>query len=253
VFLVFGPRRIRYIGCAALVLFDLLIILTGNYGFFNLLTIALCLLLLDDTVFVRWLQTKGKKSKASIFVLKKMSLLKVGVMGLCIMLYVVPLLTKNYPSIYVYIAKAIRPFHIFNSYGLFAVMTISRPEIIILGSNDRENWLPYEFKWKPGNVEKVPEFVAPHQPRLDWQMWFAALSNYKRNPWLIHFMTRLLQGSPAVIALLENNPFSDDPPKYIQAVVYDYRFTSSELRNLDNSWWTRNLLHPYTPILEMRE
>ena len=251
VFLVFGPRRIRYIGCAALVLFDLLIILTGNYGFFNLLTIALCLLLLDDTVFARWLPTKGKKSKASIFVLKKMTLLKVGVMGLCIMLYVVPLLTKNYPSIYVYIAKAIRPFHIFNSYGLFAVMTTSRPEIIILGSNDRENWLPYEFKWKPGNVEKVPEFVAPHQPRLDWQMWFAALSNYKRNPWLIHFMTRLLQGSPAVIALLENNPFSDDPPKYIQAVVYDYRFTSSEIRNLDNSWWIRNPLHPYTPILKL--
>ena len=251
VFLIFGPRRIRYIGCAALVLFDLLIILTGNYGFFNLLTIALCLLLLDDTVFARWLPTKGKKSKASIFVLKKMTLLKVGVMGLCIMLYVVPLLTKNYPSIYVYIAKAIRPFHIFNSYGLFAVMTTSRPEIIILGSNDRENWLPYEFKWKPGNVEKVPEFVAPHQPRLDWQMWFAALSNYKRNPWLIHFMTRLLQGSPAVIALLENNPFSDDPPKYIQAVVYDYRFTSSETRNLDNSWWIRNPLHPYTPILKL--
>ena len=251
VFLIFGPRRIRYIGCAALVLFDLLIILTGNYGFFNLLTIALCLLLLDDTVFARWLPTKGKKSKASIFVLKKMTLLKVGVMGLCIMLYVVPLLTKNYPSIYVYIAKAIRPFHIFNSYGLFAVMTTSRPEIIILGSNDKENWLPYEFKWKPGNLEKAPEFVAPHQPRLDWQMWFAALSNYKRNPWLIHFMTRLLQGSPAVIALLENNPFSDDPPKYIQAVVYEYQFTSSEIRNLDNSWWTRNLLHPYTPILKL--
>jgi hypothetical protein len=82
-------------------------------------------------------------------------------------------------------------------------------------------------------------------------MWFAALSNYKRNPWLIHFMTRLLQGSPAVIALLENNPFSDDPPKYIQAVVYDYRFTSSETRNLDNSWWIRNPLHPYTPILKL--
>ena len=249
--MIFGPRRIRYIGCAALVLFDLLIILTGNYGFFNLLTIALCLLLLDDTVFARWLQTKGKKSQASIFVLKKISLLKVGVMGLCIMLYAVPLLTKNHPSIYVYIAKAISPFHIFNSYGLFAVMTTSRPEIIILGSNDKENWLPYEFKWKPGNLEKVPEFVAPHQPRLDWQMWFAALSNYKRNPWLIHFMTRLLQDSPVVIALLGNNPFPDGPPKYVQAIVYDYQFTTSEIRNLDNSWWTRNFLHPYTPILKL--
>ncbi|MFL2915417.1 MAG: lipase maturation factor family protein [Nitrospinia bacterium] len=251
VFLIFGPRRIRYIGCAALVFFDVLIILTGNYGFFNLLTIALCLLLLDDSVFSRWLSTKGEKSKVSVFVIQKKSLLKVGLLGVCIMLYAVPLLTTNHPSIYVYISKAIRPFHIFNSYGLFAVMTTSRPEIIILGSDDRENWFPYEFKWKPGNVEKKPKFVAPHQPRLDWQMWFAALSNYERNPWLIQFMTRLLQGSPVVIALLENNPFPDTPPRYLQAVIYEYQFTNSEIRNRDNSWWTRKLLRPYTPILRL--
>ena len=251
VFLIFGPRRIRYIGCAALVFFDVLIILTGNYGFFNLLTIALCLLLLDDSVFARWLSTKGEKSKVSVFVIQKKSLLKVGLLGVCIMLYAVPLLTTNHPSIYVYISKAIRPFHIFNSYGLFAVMTTSRPEIIILGSDDRENWFPYEFKWKPGNVEKKPKFVAPHQPRLDWQMWFAALSNYERNPWLIQFMTRLLQGSPVVIALLENNPFPDTPPRYLQAVIYEYQFTNSEIRNRDNSWWTRKLLRPYTPILRL--
>ena len=253
VLLIFGPRRIRYMGCAALVFLDVLIILTGNYGFFNLLTIALCLLLLDDSVFSRWLPTKREKSKAPIFVLKKRSLLKVGVLGGFIMLYALPLLTNNYPSIYVSIAKTIRPFHTFNSYGLFAVMTTSRPEIIIRGSDDRENWLPYEFKWKPGDVEKKPVFVAPHQPRLDWQMWFAALSNYERNPWLIQFMTRLLQGSPIVIALLENNPFPNSPPKYLQAVVYDYRFTNSEIRNRDNSWWTRKFLHPYTPILQLPE
>ena len=251
VFLIFGPRRIRYIGCAALVFFDVLIILTGNYGFFNLLTIALCLLLLDDSVFARWLSTKGEKSKVSVFVIQKTSLLKVGLLGVCIMLYAVPLLTTNHPSIYVYISKAIRPFHIFNSYGLFAVMTTSRPEIIILGSDDRENWFPYEFKWKPGNVEKKPKFVAPHQPRLDWQMWLAALSNYERNPWLIQFMTRLLQGSPVVIALLENNPFPAPPPRYLQAVIYEYQFTNSEIRNRDNSWWTRKLLRPYTPILRL--
>ena len=253
VFLIFGPRRIRYIGCAALVFFDVLIILTGNYGFFNLLTIALCLLLLDDSVFSRWLSTKEGLSNAPVFVLQKKSLLKVGLLGVCIMLYAVPLLTTNHPSIYVYISKAIRPFHIFNSYGLFAVMTTSRPEIIVLGSNDREKWLPYEFKWKPGNVEKTPKFVAPHQPRLDWQMWFAALSNYERNPWLIQFMTRLLQGSPVVIALLENNPFPDSPPRYLQAVLYEYQFTNSETRNQDSSWWIRKLLRPYTPILRLPE
>ena len=130
----------------------------------------------------------------------------------------------------------------FNSYGLFAVMTTSRPEIIILGSDDRENWFPYEFKWKPGNVANKPEFIAPHQPRLDWQMWFAALSNYERNPWLIQFMIRLLQGSPPVIDLLENNPYPKNPPKYMQALVYDYRFSDSE-----NSEPNRLMVESKTP------
>ncbi len=261
VFLIFGPRRIRYIGCAVLVFHEVLIFLTGNYCFFNLLTLALCLLLLDDAVFSRWLPGKGnwkfsgqkKTELVSVWKRRFFTGIRVGVLGICIMLYAVPLLVTsgNYPSIYVAIANAIRPFHIFNSYGLFAVMTTSRPEIIILGSDDRENWFPYEFKWKPGIVTNKPEFVAPHQPRLDWQMWFAALSNYERNPWLIQFMIRLLQGSRPVIELLGSNPFPDSPPKYLQALVYDYRFSDTETRNRDGSWWNRKLLRPYTPILQL--
>ena len=261
VFLIFGPRRIRYIGCAVLVFHEVLILLTGNYCFFNLLTIALCLLLLDDTVFSRWLpgnwKFSGQKEKKLVSVWKKRLVtgMSVGALGICIMLYAVPLLitSGNYPSIYVAIANGIRPLHLFNSYGLFAVMPTSRPEIIILGSDDRENWFPYEFKWKPGNVVNKPEFVAPHQPRLDWQMWFAALSNYERNPWLIQFMIRLLQGSRPVIELLENNPYPENPPKYMQALVYDYRFSDSETRNRTGSWWNRKLLRPYTPILQLPE
>jgi hypothetical protein len=213
--------------------------------------------LLDDSV---WRlpgnrEFSGPKETKLISIRKKKfsPWLGVGALGICIMLYAVPLFVTsgNYPSIYVAIANAIRPFHIFNSYGLFAVMTTSRPEIIILGSDDRENWYPYEFKWKPGNVVNKPEFVAPHQPRLDWQMWFAALSNYERNPWLIQFMIRLLQGSPPVVALLGSNPFPDRPPKYLQALVYDYRFSDAESRNREGSWWTRKLLRPYTPILQL--
>jgi len=261
VFLIFGPRRIRYIGCAVLVFHEALIFLTGNYCFFNLLTIALCLLLLDDAVFSRWLPGKGnwkfsgqkKTELVSVWKRRFFTGIRVGVLGICIMLYAVPLLVTsgNYPSIFVAIANAIRPLHLFNSYGLFAVMTTSRPEIIILGSDDRENWFPYEFKWKPGIVTNKPEFVAPHQPRLDWQMWFAALSNYERNPWLIQFMIRLLQGSRPVIELLGSNPFPDSPPKYLQALVYDYRFSDSETRNRTGSWWNRKLLRPYTPILQL--
>ncbi len=257
VFLIFGPRRIRYLGCGILLFHQVLIFLTGNYCFFNLLTLSLCVLLLDDTILSRWLPKKAAESKdtVQVSILKKRFFIGMGatVLTISIMLYTVPLLitSGNYSSIYTGIARAIRPFHIFNSYGLFAVMTTSRAEIIILGSDDRENWFPYEFKWKPGNVRKKPEFIAPHQPRLDWQMWFAALSNYERNPWLIQFMIRLLQGSSPVIDLLEKNPFPDSPPKYLQAIVYDYHFTDFETREREDSWWSRKLLRPYTPILQL--
>jgi lipase maturation factor 1 len=259
VFLIFGPGRIRYLGCATLIFHEVLILLTGNYCFFNLLTIALCLLLLDDAVFSRWfLKSKKvpeqKETKQGSVLRKSFSIgLGAGVLGVSIMLYVVPLASTQYPSVYISVANAIRPLHLFNSYGLFAVMTTSRPEIIVLGSEDRENWFPYEFKWKPGDIARKPEFVAPHQPRLDWQMWFAALSNYERNPWLIRFMIRLLQGSPPVIALLDKNPFPENPPRYLQAVVYDYRFTDSDTRSREGSWWNRKLLRPYTPILQLPE
>src|SRR5206468_11140612 len=104
--------------------------------------------------------------------------------------------------------------------------TNPRREIIVEGSNDGVTWLAYEFKYKPGDVNRRPGFVAPLQPRLDWQMWFAALSSFRDNPWLVNFCVRLLQGSPDVLALLEQNPFPQKPPRYIRAVIYEYHFTN---------------------------
>src|SRR4029077_11239076 len=76
------------------------------------------------------------------------------------------------------------PFHLASRYGLFAVMTTTRPEIIIEGSRDGKTWLPYEFKYKPGDLQRAPRYCAPHQPRLDWQMWFAAMGPPEESPWL---------------------------------------------------------------------
>ena len=145
------------------------------------------------------------------------------------------------------------PFRSFNGYGLFAVMTTDRREIIVEGSNDGVNWLPYEFKYKPGNVDRRPAFVAPHQPRLDWQMWFAALGDYRQNPWFVNFCDRLLQGSPEVLALLDKNPFPNHPPRYIRAEFYDYRFTNFAERRATGAWWQRELLGEYLPPISLRE
>jgi hypothetical protein len=145
------------------------------------------------------------------------------------------------------------PFRTFSSYGLFAVMTTSRTEIIIEGSNDGVTWSEYEFKYKPGDVKRRPKFVAPHQPRLDWQMWFAALGNYRQNPWLVNFCVRLLQGSPEVLGLLERNPFPNAPPRYIRAVVYDYHFSDLDTRRKTGAWWRREPKGDYLPTISLRE
>jgi hypothetical protein len=147
----------------------------------------------------------------------------------------------------------VAPFRSINSYGLFAVMTTTRPEIIIEGSNDGETWQAYEFKWKPGDPLRRPDFVAPHQPRLDWQMWFAALDTYQNNPWLINFMVRLLEGSPEVLALLGHNPFPDKPPHYVRAMLYLYHFTDFTTAQPDGAWWQREQRLQYAPTLSLPE
>ena len=124
------------------------------------------------------------------------------------------------------VMSAVAPFEIINTYGLFAVMTTSRPEIVIEGSADGVTWLAYEFKYKPGELTRRPAWVEPYQPRLDWQMWFAALGDYQSDPWTVQLMAKLLDGSPAVLVLFGKNPFPGSPPRYVRALLYEYRFTT---------------------------
>jgi lipase maturation factor 1 len=131
------------------------------------------------------------------------------------------------------LARAVAPFHIANRYGWFAVMTTTRDEIVVEGSDDGVEWLPYEFKYKPGGVDRRPPWVAPHQPRLDWQMWFAALGGDDSEPWFRRFLDRLREGSPDVVRLLARDPFEGRPPRQIRAQLLRYHFS-----NDGRAWWT---------------
>jgi len=119
------------------------------------------------------------------------------------------------------------------------VMTTERAEIIVEGSNDGSTWLDYEFPYKSGDLARAPRWVAPYQPRLDWQMWFAALSGYRSEPWFVNFMVRLLQNSPDVTGLLSKNPFPASAPKYVRALLFDYSFTNFAERRQSGDWWKR--------------
>jgi hypothetical protein len=140
-------------------------------------------------------------------------------------------------------------FHISSPYGLFAQMTKDRPEIVIEGSDDGETWKEYEFPYKPGPVDRRLPVVAPYQPRLDWQMWFAALGGFQQSPWLQNLMVRLLQNSPSVLSLLSYNPFPNHPPKRVRAQLYRYEFTSvSDI--MAGRWWKRTLLGRFSPEIK---
>ena len=134
----------------------------------------------------------------------------------------------------------------FNGYGLFRTMTLSRPEIILEGSADGVNWREYEFPYKAGDIDRRPALVAPFQPRLDWQMWFAALSPQHYGYLLERLMRRALEGEPAVLALLEKNPFPSGPPRFVRLSFYDYHFTRFEDRTA--AWWKRELRGSTQPV-----
>jgi predicted DCC family thiol-disulfide oxidoreductase YuxK len=251
-FLYFAPRRLRLFAFRATVLLQLLIAASGNYGFFNLLALALALLLVDDQSLPRRWRRSADASAGALRAWPKAVLVPVA----CVAMFASTIefagtLDRSLalPRTVVSAARRLGALRSFNRYGLFMVMTTERPEILIEGSNDGADWRAYAFPWKPGDVAARPRFVAPHQPRLDWQMWFAALGSAEENPWLIQFLGRLLEGSPEVVGLLAANPFPDHPPRYVRATLYDYRFTDAAERRRSGAWWRRRVIGPYSPIL----
>lgn len=262
-FFVWGPRRVRLAGFWVLVTLQVLIGLTGNYGFFNGLTAALCLLLIDDRQWPRWLAAEPAASIDNGVQRSRdprwWGWLRLPVAAVYVA-FGVMLLRQTWspadarPTLLqgVYY-QSIYPFRSLNSYGLFASMTTERPEIVVEGSNDGEHWTEYTFRWKAGDPRRAPAFVGPHMPRLDWQMWFGAFDRDDALPWFEPFMARLLQGSPAVLGLLEMNPFPDAPPRYVRAVLYDYHFTDPAERRRSGAWWRRQLRGVYFPAVSLQD
>src|SRR5262245_8938948 len=259
-FFIWAPRRLRLIAAGLLLFLQLAIAITGNYCFFNLLTIALCLLLIDDLV-VRTDRGAVRDQGVSMPGGRALPQRLCVYAGLIVIFVTLPINAwlifsafkplSRQPRALANCYETLQAFRIVNGYGLFRVMTKDRCEIILEGSADGIDWLPYEFKWKPGEVKHAPGWCAPHQPRLDWQMWFAALERPQENPWIIALIFRLLQGSRDVSGLLAHNPFPDKTPRYIRTMFYRYRFTTMDERQQTGEWWKREELREYLPMLSL--
>lgn len=321
-FLVFVPHRYpRRAAFVLLVGLQLFILLTGNYGFFNLLSIALCVPLLDDALLLRmW----PKRWRPSVIEPRRSSsaLRHAGIaLGLSMVSFLIMLWSALVPgeffvryivcalalfvaaflwleartswrtrkkrvrrpallraalhasgniiaALLLFVSTAVflgallresgeplrevapdlRPFRSINRYGLFAVMTTVRDEVILEGSQDGTHWQAYEFRYKPGALERAPPWVPlGHMPRLDWQMWFAALGHHRQNPWLARLMQKLLDGEPDVVALLE--PYGE-PPRFVRATRYRYHFATPEERAQTGHFWRREDERVYAPPIQ---
>jgi hypothetical protein len=248
---VFGPRRVRLVAVVGIVSLQLLILSTGNYGFFNLLAIVLCIPLLDDAMLPRlwperWTRTAHPKLPTSSDADLKLARLYATVVFSAI----VGCVTLNaavqraglrvpLPAGIASALDAFAPLRSMNSYGLFAVMTTDRQEIIFEGSNDKVHWKEYQFKWKPGDLGRRPAFCTPHMPRVDWQLWFASLDPRGNSEFLLHIVQGILRGSEPVMGLMGDDPFNGHPPKFVRLKVYQYRFTTPAQGTATGDWWTR--------------
>lgn len=222
---------------------------TGNYGFFNLLSIALYISLFDD----HSLRTLTRRSTAGLAVAEPTvwrqaaAAAALAIASLSVVAFIQEIQATAGTSNQIgqtpigNVMRVVSPFRSVNGYGLFRVMTTRRPEIIVEVSVDGREWREQEFRWKPGDPDQRPRFVAPHMPRLDWQMWFAALDPGRAEHWMQPLVTRLLSEEPAVRRLLEPSRLATQP-KFARLAYFEYRFTTRGERSKTGAWWTRQFI-----------
>ncbi|MEK2688111.1 lipase maturation factor family protein [Bdellovibrio sp. GT3] len=250
-FLIFIPGLASFSGALALILLQVLIILSGNFAFFNLITLGMCLSVIPDRFWIftdtSWILPVGVSTEIAVAVLV------ILLPGNLFWIFKTAFEKSQSLDFMLPWMRALYPFRITNPYGLFAVMTKTRPEIVLEGSNDNNTWLEYEFKHKPTKLSHRPTLIAPFQPRLDWQMWFAALEGFNENLWLQNLATRLLDECPEVQELFKHDPFEGKSPKFMRFVKYQYHFSNwEELKNTGH-WWKRDHFSMYSPVFERDE
>ena len=228
---VFGPRLARHLAGLALVLFQCLLILGGNLSFLNWLTLTATVACFDDSllrhVLPRFITQKAeqaeKNAKPGHWPVRTAYALTA-----LIFLLSVPVV-KNMLSPGQIMNTSFDRLRLVNTYGAFGSVGKVRRELIIEGTADKTvdmftRWEPYEFKAKPGDPNRALPIISPYHYRLDWQIWFAAMSVPQRNPWIFHLVWKLLHNDAGALSLLANNPFPENPPEHIKIDIYRYQF-----------------------------
>jgi len=238
VFLLF-PGIIGAAAGVLMVVFQGLLILSGNLSWLNYITLVLCFSCFPDTFFpgnIEWKSTTHVAYQMTTF----------GVTALILYLSIKPI--RNMFSANQKMNCHFDPLNLVNSYGAFGSITKVRREIILEGTTDKEisentEWIAYEFKAKPGLVARRPPLVSPYHYKIDWQMWFAAMTFIPTQDWFFSFVARILEGNKEVLSLLKTNPFKDSAPTFIRAELYEYHFAPCQ--SPKGLFWVRKRIGPY--------
>ena len=271
VWMMFLPRPWKIVCFFIVTPWQIGVILTANYAFLNYLVLAMGFLLLDDR-FVLGVLPQGSNirnalSRALADVpqnaapapgeggLSAWALIKVGAAAFMLTWIGYATIAQ---SIWTFTrvpfatlpVRALDPFRVANTYGLFAVMTRGRYEIEFQGSADGQNWVAYPFRYKPQALDQPPRIYAPYQPRFEWNLWFASLGSWRSYPFVPSTEVRLLLNDRDVLALFASNPFGREPPRQVRAMLWQYWFTTMAEKRATGLWWKRQLIGLYAPTLE---
>lgn len=246
---IFFGEDVRLLAFMGLFGLQFFIWFTGNLSFLNHLTALFCFILINNQTF-ELLGAVPPALQVTPFWLEA----ALSICGAILLALQVARFYHHFLPIafFAKIFRYIDPFHLINRYGIFAVMTTRRIEIIIEGSEDGVEWKEYTFWFKPSEVNKRPMRVSPYQPRLDWQVWFLPFSRFESERWFHEFLLHLLKGTKDVTGLLNENPFPNEPPKYVRALAYDYVFTTAAEKRGSGDWWVRTYVGPYSPTLSLK-
>ena len=249
---VFVPGLVGYVAGAFSILFQVTLILSGNLSWLNYETLLLSVACFDDRILSHFIPIQAPVTVPIAGIRE----------GILIALTILILLLSIQPTVNLFSPRQImntsfEPLHLVNTYGAFGSVTRRRMEIIVEGTDDpfpseSSRWREYEFKVKPGDLRRRPPVVSPYHYRLDWLMWFAAMSEYHYHPWFLNLVAKLLAGDKDTLKLMAKNPFPDAPPKYVRAELYEYHFTGPEEKKRGN-WWWRIPVREYLPPLSLED
>ncbi|MGB5306937.1 MAG: lipase maturation factor family protein, partial [Gammaproteobacteria bacterium] len=256
-FFIFLPRPFRLFAAGVTIVMQVLIIATSNHNFVNLLTILLCLFLLDDAIVRRIVPARLQSAIPAATRPGWLPALVLPVAGILILVtsvtvYYAFVTRTKFPDPLHTATQVVRAYGIGHIYHIFPTMQTERQELQVEGSHDGVDWQAYTFRYKPGPLDRPPQFIVPHQPRLDWMIWFIPPQIPRQMYWFENFLARLHEGSAEVTALLEQNPFADQPPRYLRVLAWRYRFTTAAERAETGNWWQREYLGVFPYVTPRR-